>query len=203
MRPQGQQKYQYAKCAVEILNSLSEEEQTVMASTEEPESLIDISRRQNLNRGLTNISDCVFHFFIKLTEKCLNLLIGENLNKMGDKMFIECQSIIESSDLYTDFVQLCCCQEENDIEIEDESIDNLLDSMTLKVTIIEKIYHQIIKNYMMVMFNQFRKDTLDTLQVTKKVAHRKQVRVSGSSNTSKSSSDKTKSKSTKKKSTSH
>lgn len=40
-------------------------------------------------------------FFIKLTEMCLDMLTNQNLNKMGEKMFIECQNRIESlDDLY-------------------------------------------------------------------------------------------------------
>jgi hypothetical protein len=169
--------YSNAKIAVEILNSLKEDEQTIMASTVEPDSLLDISRRQNLNRGLTNIPDLVFNFFIKLTVMCLDMLTAQNLNDMGEKMFNECQSRIESSDLYIEFVEMCSIPKEKCTNMEDDVEPD--QSMSHQVQkILKNIFHKIVKLHLMVMFNQFRKDTLDKLQIGKKMAHRKQIRVS-------------------------
>lgn len=61
---EGQLLYEEAEKSLHILNCLREEESNVMASTKEPDSLIDIARRQNLQRGLTNISDDLFHFLL-------------------------------------------------------------------------------------------------------------------------------------------
>lgn len=164
---------------MDILLSLTEEEQLVIETTDEQESLLDISRRQNLNRGLTNIPDSVFQFFIKLTEICLNLLVSENLNKMGSNMFNECRKILNTSDLYMDSVKLCSYRErESSSDFGDNSVEKVVELLTLKVVMVKEIYHTIIKYHRMVMFNQFRKDTLDSLNVTKQMAHKKQVRVS-------------------------
>ena len=143
---------------------------------QEPDSLLDICRRQNLNRGLTNIPDSVFNFFIKITEMCLDMLTSQNLNTMGEKMFSECQNRIESSDLYQKFVEICSIPKDSCTVM--EAVDSPDESITPQVQVImKKLFHQIIKLQLMVMFNQFRKDTLDSLQIGK-MAHRKQIRVS-------------------------
>jgi hypothetical protein len=153
--------YENAKCALKILNSLKQEEQNILACTVEPDSLLDVSRRQNMNRGLTNISDSLFHFFIKLTDKCLNLLSGKNFNKMGSELFTKCQNeILSSLSLYEEFVNKCCTEKDQADQLSDSGTDvgELMSSMTLQVVQIENIYRHIIKYFLMVMLNQFRKD---------------------------------------------
>ena len=189
LKKKDSQEYEKAKCAIDILNRLKQGEQSVFEKTDEPDSLLDISRRQNLNRGLTNIEDCVFKFFIQLTEKCLDILTNDNLNEMSGKMFTECQTILETSDLYEKFVQLCSRPQETYTEFEEDPFKYLISFMTLQVSMIESIFHHIIKYHLMVMFNQFRKDTLDSFQIGKKMAHRKQLRVSVSSDCKKITSN--------------
>lgn len=172
--------YEEAKCALKILNNLKEEEQNILACTEEPDSLLDISRRQNMNRGLTNIPDSLFHFFIKLTDKCLNMLTDINLNKMGSELFTVCQNeILSCTPLYEEFVKICFKEKDSYEQFigSEGYIDELLQYMTLQIVQIEKIYRHIIKYHLIVMLNQFRKDILDRFQIEKKMAHRKQVRV--------------------------
>lgn len=56
----GQALFEESVCAVNTLDCLKLEEEYVLASTSEPESLMDVSRRQQKNRALTNISDSLF-----------------------------------------------------------------------------------------------------------------------------------------------
>jgi hypothetical protein len=79
--------YEEAVCCVNILQGLKVEEQYITTTTKQPESLLDVSRRQQRNRSLTNISDALFEFFSLLTENCLKLLVDENLHKFGGNMF--------------------------------------------------------------------------------------------------------------------
>jgi len=66
---------------VEILSELKVNEQHLLSTTSQPETLLDTERRQtSKNRSLTNISDSLFDFFKCLTEICLKLLTDEKLN---------------------------------------------------------------------------------------------------------------------------
>lgn len=47
------------------------------------ETLKVTSRKQNINTGITNITDKVFKFFEDLVNVVLSYLTGENLNKYG------------------------------------------------------------------------------------------------------------------------
>lgn len=128
-----------------------------------------------MNRGLTNISDNLFICVIKLTDKCLSLFSGENVNKMGSRLFNKCQNeIISSLHLYEEFVKICCTAKDQDNQLSDSERD--LDELVLYKTF-KKIYQHIIKYYLLVEVNQFRKDVLESYQVRRIMVHRKQIRV--------------------------
>ena len=135
--------------------------QFLLVSTEEPAFLLNVSRKQNLNRGLTNIPDNLFHFFLQLTEKCLSLLFNENLNQMGSKMFAMCQTEIMSSNPLYDFcLKIVTKKSEAQQMVEDigssGSVEDLLTDISLQVSEIEIIYKGIIKLFLLVIFNQFK-----------------------------------------------
>ena len=58
------------------------------------------------------------------------------------------------------------------IQFQEETVDP-----TMRKQQMRNIYKKIVKLFLMVMLNQFRKDILHSFEVTKKMAHRKQVRV--------------------------
>lgn len=55
-----------------------------------PDSLIDITRKQNLNRGLYHIADDLFELFIHLSQKCLSLLNEERFYIHGYNLHSYC-----------------------------------------------------------------------------------------------------------------
>ncbi|KAH3707159.1 hypothetical protein DPMN_066556 [Dreissena polymorpha] len=163
-KPSAEDIYQNAKCALNILDCIIIDEQGIHSTPSEPGSLVDVSKRQNLHRGLTNITDRLFKFFINLTVKCLGFFIDKNVNILGADMFKVCQKqILSSIPLYEEFLR--CCTEKEEVNMDDMSIEGIVQSAILKVSQYESIYESVIKHYIMVMLNQFRKDALDVLQV--------------------------------------
>lgn len=174
---EGQQSYDDAVYATRIVNKLKEDEQFIIGNSIEPESLLDITRKQNVNRGLTNISDELFNFFIKLSEVCLNLMSNENFNKYGSKYFESCkQEITENSELFECFSSVVSKYSVGkNVELSDsqENVD--------KDNVTNTIFKKIVKIFLLIIFGQFRKDLLEIYQIGKKMAHRKQIQVSNSS----------------------
>ena len=149
-----------------MLNSLREDEQFILQNSAEPESLLDVTRKQYVNRRLTNISDEIFSFFIHLSDQCLKLLSDENFHKYGDNTFEFCkQKIIENTKLFETFSTV----------LETHSIDKQNEFSEKQVcvdrqAIVRILYQKIIKIYLLVLFGQFRKDILDVFKITKKMA---------------------------------
>jgi hypothetical protein len=173
----GQAVYNESLQAVDILDSIKVEEYYLLASTPKPESRLDGNRKQGLNRSLTNIPDDLFQFFQILTEKCLQLLVDENMNTYGSNLFEEMKNtILESLELYNEFfsvVDKCRAINQDLCETYVQQSDN---------NVVKIIYKKIIKIYLMVMVNQFRKDVLDSFSIEKKKSKVKSKAKKGSQN---------------------
>ena len=173
---EGQCTYKESICAVNILNLLKVEEYTLQSTTTNPESLRDVQRKQNVTRSLTNVTDELFDFFLQFTEKCLRLLTNENVNKSGSKIFeFVKDELLADNDLYLLFLSV--------VKKSDQlmQFDENADDCQIKEEPIHDVYLKIVKTFLMVMINQFRKDILESLDVAKKMAHRKAVQVSTTS----------------------
>ncbi|WAR26397.1 PIF1-like protein, partial [Mya arenaria] len=165
----------------EAVLAVNVEEYYIQQTTSNTQSLLDVSRRQVQNRSLTNISDQVFTVFQRLTEKCLEFLIDEHLNKYGSNLYqVLTDNIISDNDLNQQF-----CTVVRQSFLQKEEFDETCQSGKLNDSIIGTIYKKIIKLFLMVMLNQFRKDMLESFNVEKKMAHRKQIRVSSKGSKSK------------------
>lgn len=178
---QGQDTYTEAKWVVSILNLLKEDEQYLKTHTDEPDSLADVERKQYTSRGLTNVSDNLFKFFVSLTENILALLVCENLMKYGKNMYTRClESIIHEQTLYEQFANVVVSSySKQPVEEFDESSDvsSLLEKLVLISAQVSKIYHELVQKYLMVLLSQFRKDAKSAFRVEKTMAHRKQIKV--------------------------
>ncbi|XP_062566614.1 uncharacterized protein LOC134228937 [Saccostrea cucullata] len=173
----NQQKYNEAVNKLEILDGLSLSELSVQLTTEFPESLIETASRQCASRGLTNISDALFKFFLSLCQKCLHLLIDKNINLHAEAFFQHCiSSITNDVNMYKEFVD--CVPKNPKEEFMYNDVEPLMSDLLCKVCCIEEIYVEIVKKFLMVMFKQFMKDFLRCQAVEKKMAHRKQILVS-------------------------
>lgn len=68
--------YEQSKCCLQILDSVQKSVYTLNMMSEDVASLWETSRKQNVNRSLTNISDNAFYFFTHVIDCCLQLLNG-------------------------------------------------------------------------------------------------------------------------------
>jgi len=180
----GQQNYYDAKEKMSILNSTKEEEQYLKMYSSDKQSLADTERKQNLSRGLLNVSDEMFEFCVKLCSKCLELMVDRNLMVHGQAMHQYCvEMLLKSDELFQDFIR--AVTRNRTTEDLQTSMDcppelivrDILSSTVTKVHNIHKVFADVTGKFLMVMFNQFRKDLLHSFSVAKTMAHRKQIMV--------------------------
>ncbi|WAR28241.1 PIF1-like protein, partial [Mya arenaria] len=160
-----------ANFTVSILNTLKEEENYLKANTNEPESLLDVERRQYSSRGLTNVTDILFTFFVKLTEECMAVFVHENLMTFGKSMYKMClDHIMRNQSLYPLFISVVVnsCSMAGVVEFdEDQDIDSILEKMVLISSQTCSIFNELIQKYLMVLLSQFRKNFKSSLRVEK------------------------------------
>ena len=68
-----------------LLGFLIQSESYLMESSSFKDSLLETARRQNIRKGLTNICDSVYCFFVNLDKRLRELESMENLNYHGSK----------------------------------------------------------------------------------------------------------------------
>ncbi|WAQ97667.1 hypothetical protein MAR_030357, partial [Mya arenaria] len=84
----SQQIFEQASAALIVVDALTESEQK--------RALIEIVCRQNVSRSLTYVNDSAFNYFSAICNKCLPLLVGENVSKHRENIFEFCVSSVES-----------------------------------------------------------------------------------------------------------
>ena len=151
-----QHKVDHAKEIVDLLATLEMGPHEVDFSSD-PESLLQIARKQNLKMSLTHISDRVSDFFILATMKLQKLMTMANLKEHKDDLFFFIQKMI------------------NDDQQLNETWKSLFASTTLNIYVTE-IFNNVMQRFVRVSAKQFRKDIKDSLTVEKEKAHRKKVK---------------------------
>lgn len=181
MFSRNEEEYVEAKCRVDIINSLKEDEHYLSENSEYKETLLDVQRRQYVGKKLTNVNDKLFEFFITITNVVLELLIYENLVKYGREMYLEAYNkMYANTSLFEQFLD-CVSQSlsvTQSTEDENEPINNLLNEIVVQSSQCLSVYVDIINKFLHIFIAQFRRDVKDTSKVEKKMAHRKQIRVS-------------------------
>ena len=177
--------YEQSKCCLQILDSIQQSEYTLNMTSEDVASLWETSRKQNVNRSLTNISDNAFYFFTHVIDCCLQLLNGINLTKYGSSLYEFVQhSLSKNVELYKEFVNLCNCKssvtsvqgKENDDDA--VCLHTCVDEMLFNICVLEDLYEKVLHKLVSVLTKQFTRDAILALSVTKKMEHRKQIKVS-------------------------
>ncbi|XP_045173548.2 uncharacterized protein LOC123535080 [Mercenaria mercenaria] len=175
---ESQNSYAEAKCKVSILNLLREEEHFLKETTCEPESLLDIENRQGITRGLTNVTDSMYSFFLSLTEIALNFLIHENLLVYGKEMFTKCiENIYKDKKLTENFSNIIKSKLSSEQFEEFDEIEENTDIGFQEIQI-NSIFRELTEKYVSVLLAQFRKDVKSACKIEKKMAHRKQIKIS-------------------------
>ncbi|KAH3823811.1 hypothetical protein DPMN_125633 [Dreissena polymorpha] len=188
----SQTTFKEARQTLLILNSFKEEEHYLQQMTSHPDSLIDTERKQNIRHGLTNVTDGMFNFFLNITELCLQKLVNENLTKYGKTMYNNClEQLLCDMNLYQQFSHMVINKlkgettEEFSFTLEHVIISEIVDSLVLTSAQICTIYNELVQKYFLVLFAQFCRDVKGVFNITKTMAHRKQIKVSKCSKKSK------------------
>ncbi|XP_069109558.1 uncharacterized protein [Argopecten irradians] len=187
--PESQQAYQESKAIIRLLDSMRMSERGLQETSACPETLLETARKQHLSRGLTNVSDTVFSFFMAVCQKCLDLLVTRNVTIHGDQLYQHCVTVmLESSEIFDLFTR--CISHVPMLDLSsDSSVNSLLEDLTDITAVVGKVYSELIKKFLLVLLNQFRKDFLQALSVEKKMAHRKQIQVRTKKNASQTTVD--------------
>lgn len=143
---------------LDLLHHLEASEHQLMQSSNDKESLEETSRGQNVRKGLTNITDQSFNFFMLLDKKIRLIETSTNIDLNGTNFhsFVISQLLSDQS-LFRSF----CDQFVMHVEIDDAQV----------------LYNEILQKYSLMSLSQLRKRYLKDVKAQKTEAHRKQIKI--------------------------
>lgn len=181
----GQIQYEKSCEMLKVINNFREEEEHLKATTVDPNSLFDTIRRQYVNKGLTHISDDLYHFFVRLCEKCLEVLVDKNLNETNDTLYeYSLKQLIGSEELLELLLKACKFDKELSsgqilaCQYVAPAVHAAMEYMlnTLEANqVAEYLLERLTKSFLLVMLVQFKNDLLQSFKISKSMEHRKQI----------------------------
>lgn len=159
-----------------LLNSLCSSEMDLIDSTTDPESLIETKRKQNVSGSLCNIQDDTFEFFRDLELKSRELLTYEKLVETKSKFYEVVEKLLlEDTQSKSLFANLLRKFTDEDSDHEMPEVVPFCDHCKSCKTM-DCLYTELVRLFIKVSINQFRKDFLTALSVEKSKALRQKVR---------------------------
>ena len=143
---------------LDLLQHLCEAEGILFEISEEQESLCETARKQNVRKGLTNISDETYHFFLNLDKAIRNLEALKNIRLYGQKFFSYIQK------------ELFCNKTLR------QSFGNLFPP-TAEKDILDTLLKEILSKYGLMSLSQLSRNYLEEMKIMKTEAHRKQIKI--------------------------
>lgn len=161
-----------------ILNSLCTSFADLKDSCKDADTLLETKRKQNEREGLTNVTDMIFEFFIKLEELCRKMLSHCNLVDYGKVLYRHVlDELLKNSALFEFWVETLT----NNFEVNynssdnDDDIDSILNSVLTSCENYLELYKEVVQLFLKVSYSQFRRDYLTYLKIEKGKALRKKV----------------------------
>ncbi|KAJ8305771.1 hypothetical protein KUTeg_016316 [Tegillarca granosa] len=132
----------------------------LLGELESNESSPEIERKQNIRKGLTNVTDSCSNFFQKLDKEIRQLETETNINIYGKNIgnFIK-TTIMNNQTMLNAFSSLFILQSEKEMEV------------------LPSLFEDLISKYSMMSLSQLRKEYLNLVKVKKTEAHRKQIKM--------------------------
>jgi len=143
---------------IEALQILTETESVLFEKSAEQESLFETARRQNIRKGLTNVSDDAHYFFLELDKTIRKLETPGNLNIHGKNFYEFIQSKLQSDTLLRAKFELLLYPK----------VDK---------NVVGKLLSEIVSKYGVMSLSQVRRNYLQESKVKKTEAHRKQIKM--------------------------
>ena len=150
----AQGKIKYLKDKLELIDHLTATEEDLQVSCSDPDSLVLTQSRQNLSRGLTNVSDQCYLFFLYVDHK---------------RLTFECSLSREQYNCETprEITNILLC----DVLIK-QKWNTLFD---LQTHVTDELFDILMDRFLLVANNQLRKSLLLELKKKKTKAHRTQI----------------------------
>ena len=152
-RPEMLSKHHEAREKVELLSSLERPSCHLQSSSDDPESLKETERRQNVKKSLVNISDAAMAYFMLLTLEIDTFLNVSSLNRHKENLFQALQDNLNRN----------------------EKLIQCWNGLFPANSQTQDIFKEVNFRYTRVCAKQFRKDLKDSFQLEKTKAHRKQI----------------------------
>jgi hypothetical protein len=140
---------------VKCLEELVVTEEEIFQITTDLSSLMDVKIKQNILKGLTNVTDSCFQFFLDLDDRIRRLETMENLNIYSKNLYtFILNEVYESQPLKEKWIALFSDKEQN---------------------IILSLFNEAVSKYMRMSSNEFKGECNRTVAAEKEQAHRKQI----------------------------
>ena len=175
--------------SLRIMSCLRSPQGTVEETTEHPESVMSMIRRQGRKQSLTHVSDMVLHFFEMMYVEMAKYFTTDLLKVVGDRILSDCIDSLHSNEtlisewfkLFQDVPEICQCNlsllsEEKNMSSDDEDCEeDSGDDVELQYSIILDLYKKISVFMCRVVFADIRGQYVDTKR-KKKLALRMKLR---------------------------
>ncbi len=158
--------YMQERKLFELLTVLTVSERELQANSDNVDSLHETVRRQNIRQALTHVSDACFQFFCELEGIRMSVETADNFAVHGKSILMYVQkTALESPALRKTWAALFSAT---------LSCEKVVGSDHPIWT----VYEEMVRRYLAIASNQFRKALVESLRPTKVLAHRIQVQKS-------------------------
>lgn len=168
---------------VKYMEQLEESEMSLDESSKHPETLLETKWRQNAKHSLTNVSDSAFDFFLDMDKFVRIQETATNLEIHGSDFFEHVYSLVmDNHDLLQKWTKLFVPPEDSELQ-NDENDENTdcTDEETVRCLevfeMLEFLYKEVGKRYINMSLASFRKEYMRKINVQRKEAHRKQIKI--------------------------
>ncbi|KAJ8301617.1 hypothetical protein KUTeg_020604 [Tegillarca granosa] len=158
-----------------LLNSFCISYDDLKNTSNDPDSLNEIKRKQNERESLINVTNACFHFFTKLECLCREKVTHLSLSEQRKKLFNHVkEELLKDSNLFN-----CWLKEFSQPNVgedpsgEGDEIENIVSSMTEICENCIDLFNFVVNLFLKVSFSQFRRDYLAFLKKEKGKALRK------------------------------
>ena len=177
---------QHLKYKMHCVNSLTISHEEISNTTSDPDTLIEIARKQNAREGLTNITDKAFDFFLRLEDICRDRLSQINLEEKGKNLFsFTYAEICAETVLFTMWINLisecalsAVVEKDSNLTPEGEDVHVVHKTLDFLITSCEnctELFNSVVELFLKVSFSQFRRNFLTFYKKEKIKALRKRV----------------------------
>ncbi len=158
------------------LDQLVATESFLFENSEHKESLAETKRKQNVNGGLTNVTDSAYTFFSELDKTLMSYETKQNMDLYGEEIYMHItKQLHQNQTLFQSWLALFTVGVQTSTLVDGEMSDDDVDME--HVAVVHYLYEDVIQRYIRMSSAQFRRAYLQQMKNEKTEAHRKQVKI--------------------------